>query len=258
MTTPANPTTPAADPWAELRSHTPARIALGRCGAGMPTSEVLKLASAHAQARDAVHVALDVAALRSQLQAEGWESGQVASRAASRDEYLRRPDLGRRLAEVDAVRLSAVAAEPVDLVVVLADGLSAVAVQRHGLLVLKALRDALAGTLRWAPVIVATQSRVALADEVGALLGASVSLILIGERPGLSSPDSLGAYLTFDPRPGKVDAQRNCVSNIRPEGLPPERAARRIAWLLSQALRRRLSGVALKDESTVDLLDASD
>lgn len=255
MTT--SPTTPAADPWVELRRHTPARIALGRCGAGLPTSEVLRLASAHAQARDAVHVALDVAALRSQLQAEGWETERVASRAASREEYLRRPDRGRQLAEQDAARLSAFAAEPVDLVVVLADGLSAVAVQRHGLPVLKALRDALGGALRWAPLIVATQSRVALADEVGALLGASLSLILIGERPGLSSPDSLGAYLTFDPRPGRVDAQRNCVSNIRPAGLAPEPAARRIAWLLSQALRRRVSGVALKDDSAVDLLNAS-
>lgn len=255
MTT--SPTTPAPDPWVELRRHTPARIALGRCGAGLPTAEVLRLASAHAQARDAVHVALDVAALRSQLQAEGWETEQVASRAASREEYLRRPDRGRRLAEQDAARLQATPAEPVDLVVVLADGLSAVAVQRHGLPVMKALRDALGGALRWAPLIVATQSRVALADEVGALLGARLSLILIGERPGLSSPDSLGAYLTFDPRPGRVDAQRNCVSNIRPEGLAPEAAARRIAWLLSQALRRRVSGVALKDDSAVDLLDAS-
>jgi ethanolamine ammonia-lyase small subunit len=255
MTT--TPTTPAADPWAELRRHTPARIALGRCGTGMPTSEVLKLASAHAQARDAVHVALDVEALRAQLQAEGWESDAVASRAASRDEYLRRPDLGRRLAQRDAVRLSSPVAEPVDLLVVLADGLSAVAVQRHGVPVLKALRDALGGTLRWAPVIVATQSRVALADELGELRGASLSLILIGERPGLSSPDSLGAYLTFDPRMGKVEAQRNCVSNIRPEGLAPEAAARRIAWLLTQAARRRVSGVALKDDSAIDLLDAS-
>lgn len=255
MTT--SPTTPASDPWAELRRHTPARIALGRCGAGMPTSEVLRLASAHAQARDAVHVALDVAALRSQLKAEGWESEQVASRAASRDEYLRRPDLGRRVAEQDAARLSAIAAGPVDLVVVLADGLSAVAVQRHGVPVLKALRDTLGGALRWAPVIVATQSRVALADEVGALWGARLSLILVGERPGLSSPDSLGAYLTFDPRVGRVDAQRNCVSNIRPEGLGPDAAARRIAWLLTQAARRRLSGVALKDDSALDLLDAS-
>lgn len=251
------PTPPAPDPWAELRRHTPARIALGRCGAALPTSEVLKLATAHAQARDAVHVALDVEALRTELQVEGWASLQVRSRAASRDEYLRRPDLGRRLAEADADRLAALAPAPADLVIVLADGLSAIAVQRHGIALLTALREALRDTLRWAPVIVATQSRVALADEVGALLGASLSLILIGERPGLSSPDSLGAYLTFEPRIGRVDAQRNCVSNIRPEGLPPDRAARRIAWLLAQAGRRRLSGVALKDESAGDLLDAS-
>lgn len=252
------PAGPVADPWAELRRHTPARIALGRCGAGLPTSAVLSLAAAHAQARDAVHVALDVDALRQDLHGEGWSSLHVRSRATTRDEYLRRPDLGRRLADEDVARLSASAQAPVDLAIVLADGLSAMALQRHGVPVLKALRDALGGALRWAPLIVATQSRVALADEVGALLGAGLSLILIGERPGLSSPDSLGAYLTFEPRVGRVDAQRNCVSNIRPDGLVPERAGRRIAWLLTQALRRRVSGVALKDDSTVELLDASD
>ncbi|MES2229495.1 MAG: ethanolamine ammonia-lyase light chain EutC [Pseudomonadota bacterium] len=160
------------------------------------------------------------------------------------------------MAEADAARLTDDARPAFDLAVVLADGLSAIAVQRHGVPVLKALREALGGTLRWAPLIVATQSRVALADEVGALLGASLSLILTGERPGLSSPDSLDAYLTFEPRLGRVDAQRNCVSNIRPGGLAPEAAARRIAWLLSQAAWRRVSGVALKDDSAVDLLDA--
>ncbi len=249
-------TPPPADPWADLRRHTPARIALGRSGAGMPTAEVLRLSAAHAQARDAVHVALDTQALEAALQAQGLRTLQVASRAASRDEYLRRPDLGRRLAEADAQRLEALAAAPADLVVVLADGLSALAAQRHGLPVIGALRQALGDGLRWAPVVLATQARVALADEIGALLGARIALILLGERPGLSSPDSLGAYLTWAPAPGRMDAERNCVSNIRPEGLAPLLAARRIAWLLQQALRRRQSGIALKDESDTDLLGA--
>ncbi len=252
-------TPPPADPWADLRRHTPARIALGRSGAGMPTAEVLRLSAAHAQARDAVHVALDTQALEAALQAQGLRTLQVASRAASRDQYLRRPDLGRRLAEADAQRLEALAAAPADLVVVLADGLSALAAQRHGLPVIGALRQALGDLgngLRWGPVVLATQARVALADEIGALLGARIALILLGERPGLSSHYSLGAYLTWAPAPGRMDAERNCVSNIRPEGLAPALAARRIAWLLQQALRRRLSGIALKDESDTDLLGA--
>ncbi|CAD5374537.1 Ethanolamine ammonia-lyase light chain [Rubrivivax sp. A210] len=251
MTAPASP---LPDPWAELARHTPARIALGRSGVALPTAAVLSFAAAHAQARDAVHVALDGAALRQALIDEGWDSIRVTSRAASRPEYLRRPDLGRRLADADALRLQALAAAPVDLAVVLADGLSAIAVQNHGLPLLRELRQALGGALSWAPVVIATQARVALADEIGALLQARMSLILVGERPGLSSPDSLGAYLTFAPAVGRLDAQRNCVSNIRPAGLAMDRAAGRIAWLLREALRRRLSGVALKDESEIELL----
>lgn len=251
-------TAPPADPWTALRRHTPARIALGRCGNGMPTAEVLSLAAAHAQARDAVHLALDADALAQALQAAGFPSARVRSRAPTRDVYLRRPDLGRRLDDADVPRLSALTsragAPSPDLAVVLADGLSALAAQRHGLAVVTALRDALAGRLRWAPVVVATQARVALADEVGALLGARIVLILLGERPGLSSPDSLGAYLTFAPEVGRSDAQRNCVSNIRTAGLPPAAAAGRIAWLLQAALRLKLSGVGLKDDSAVELL----
>ncbi len=242
------------DPWADLRRHTPARIGLGRSGVARPTAEVLRLAAAQAQARDAVHVALDVAALESQLHVEGWGCVRVASRAAGRDEYLRRPDLGRRLSPADAAQLHSLAAGAVDLALVLGDGLSALAVQRHALPLLAALRAALADTLTLAPLVIATQARVALADEIGALLNARVSLILLGERPSLSSPDSLSAYLTHAPAIGRVDAERNCVSNIRPVGLPPERAAERIAWLLREALRRQISGVALKDASATELL----
>ena len=242
------------DPWADLRRHTPARIGLGRSGVALPTAEVLRLAAAHAQARDAVHVALDGLALEAQLHGEGWHCVSVSSRAASRDEYLRRPDLGRRLTPADAARLQEHATSAVDVALVLGDGLSAVAVQRHALPLLAALRGALGDAVTTAPLVIATQARVALADEIGALLNARVALILLGERPGLSAPDSLGAYLTHAPAIGRMDAERNCVSNIRPEGLPPERAAQRIAWLLREALRRRISGVALKDGSATALL----
>jgi ethanolamine ammonia-lyase small subunit len=245
------------DPWADLRRHTPARIGLGRCGVALPTTEVLRLAAAHAQARDAVHVALDVGALEAHLHAAGWHCVTVTSRATNRDEYLRRPDLGRRLAAADAARLQSLATGAVDVALVLGDGLSAVALQTHALPLLAALRTALGDTLTLAPLVIATQARVALADEIGAVLQARVALILLGERPGLSSPHSLGAYLTHAPAVGRSDAERNCVSNIRPQGLPPERAAQRIAWLLRESLRRGVSGVALKDDSATELLSSS-
>ena len=251
------------DPWAALRRHTPARIALGRSGGSLPTAEVLRFASAHARARDAVHVPLDTAQLATELAAAGWPPLHVASQAPTRPEYLRRPDWGRRLRPDDAqaLREAAVTAGPVDLVVVVADGLSALAVQQHALPVLQALHAALqAGSASegpppsWAPVVIATQARVALADDVGAALQARLALILLGERPGLSAADSLGAYLTWSPQPGRTDAERNCVSNIRPDGLAPAAAGQRLAWLVRQALRRRLSGVALKDDSATELL----
>lgn len=244
------------DPWAALRRHTPARIALGRSGAALPTHELLRFAAAHAQARDAVHVALDVPALQADLQAAGWPTVVVHSRAASRGVYLRRPDLGRRLSPDSADQLQAAATSPVDLALVLGDGLSAVALQRHAVPLLQALQAALAGRLQLAAPVIATQARVALGDEIGALLQARLVLVLLGERPGLSAPDSLGAYLTHAPHIGCHDAQRNCVSNIRPGGLPPALAAQRLAWLATEALRRRLTGVGLKDDSATALLAA--
>lgn len=255
------PTT-APDPWVALRRHTPARLALGRSGVSLPTDEVLRFAAAHAQARDAVHVPLDVPALVAELQADGWQPLVAISRAPDRDGFLRRPDWGRRLAAASVDLLQAQApthgAGP-ELALVLGDGLSAIALQRHARSVLQALRAALAAgpgpALRWAPPVIATQARVALADEVGQILGAGLVLMLLGERPGLSSPDSLGAYLTNAPRVGCHDAQRNCVSNIRPAGLPPAQAAARLAWLVREALRRRLSGVGLKDDSARALLE---
>lgn len=245
------------DPWVALRRHTPARIALGRCGDGLPTTELLGFSAAHARARDAVHTALDTDTLGRDLAALGIEPLHVASQAGTRAQYLRRPDLGRRLLDEDRQRLRDAAAGPVDLAVVLGDGLSALALNRHGPATLAALRDAMAEAVpspSWAPVVVASQARVALADDVGAALQARASLILLGERPGLSAADSLGAYLTFGPKPGRTDAERNCVSNIRDHGLPPAQAGRRIAWLLCEALRRGLSGVELKDDSATALL----
>ena len=238
------------DPWQQLRTLTPARIALGRAGDSLPTAAVLDFALAHAQARDAVHAAFDRGGLEAALRPAGFASIGVHSAAADRTVFLRRPDLGRRLAADSRDRLQSIVgggAGP-DLVVVFADGLSASAVAAHARPLLLALRERLGGW-RLAPVVVAEQARVALGDEIGAILGGEQVLMLIGERPGLSSPDSLGAYLTFAPRPGRVDAERNCVSNIRTAGLSYDLAADKLAWLLAAARRLRLSGVGLKDDS---------
>jgi ethanolamine ammonia-lyase small subunit len=251
-------TTP--DPWIALRRHTPARLALGRVGTGLPTTELLRFEAAHAQARDAVLVPLDVGALAAGLSEDGWSAVAVRSRAPDRDAFLRRPDWGRRLDDGSLEQLRSLDAAPVDLAVVIGDGLSAVAVQRHVRPLLAALRHALDAdpAIAWAPLTIATQARVALADEIGQTLQSSLALILIGERPGLSSPDSVGAYLTYAPRVGCHDAQRNCVSNIRPDGLPPEAAAARLAWLIRAALQRRLTGIGLKDDSPQGLSHRAD
>jgi ethanolamine ammonia-lyase small subunit len=233
------------DPWQALRRHTAARIGLGRVGASMPTAELLRFGVAHAQARDAVHSALDTAALAAALQAHGFQALQVKSMAPDREAYLLRPDLGRSL---DAGSRALLECAPrADIALVMADGLSAQAAARHALPVALLLRDALGG---WpAPVVVAQQGRVALADDIGAALGARLAIVMLGERPGLSSPDSLGIYLTWAPQPGRMDSERNCISNVRPEGLAYEAAARKLHYLVRQSLLRQLSGVALKDES---------
>lgn len=253
------PAETAADPWVALRRHTPARIALGRAGNSLPTGEVLRLAAAQAQARDAVHRALDLPGLSVALQADGWATLVVHSRATTRGDYLRRPDLGRRLDAASAGLATAAAAAAIassgcDLALVVGDGLSAAAAHEQAVPTLHQLRQALAGALRLSPVVLASQARVALADEIGELLQARAVLILLGERPGLSAPHSLGAYLTYGPKLGLSDAERNCVSNIHAAGLSPQVAGRRLAWLLGEALRRRLSGVALKDDSSTQLL----
>jgi len=234
------------DPWAALRRHTPARISLGRAGTSLPTSEVLRFAAAHAAARDAVHLPLAVDALLADLRARGFEASTATSRAGSRTEYLTRPDLGRVLAPAGVDALAADGEG--GLCIVVADGLSAIAAQRHAVPLLVALRDVGVTGDR---IVVATQARVALGDAIGERVGAAIVLVLIGERPGLSSPDSLGAYLTWAPKTGRVDSERNCVSNIRPEGLPIADAAARIAWLVRESQRRRVTGIGLKDDSDV-------
>lgn len=251
-------------PWQPWRARTPARIALGRAGHGMPTAEVLRFGLAHARARDAIHAPLDVDALAAALAADGWACLRAASRAGDRATYLRRPDLGRRLDPAAAESLAngfaaarAEAAPPPTLALVIGDGLSSIAVTRHAVPLLAELRGRLPPDIVLAPIVIATQARVALADDVGAIAGARLVAILIGERPGLSAPDSLGVYLTWDPRPGRVDAERNCISNIRPAGLAYPAAAHTFAWLVDAALRRGLTGVGLKDDSAAALSDGA-
>lgn len=239
----------STDSWQALRALTPARIALGRSGSALPTEEVLRFGLAHARARDAVHLPLEVAQLEAELASAGFTSWRVHSAAPDRVAYLLRPDLGRRLRSADRAALQAGAAAPADLCFVLADGLSAAAVQSHAVPLLQAFHAETGEPWRQTPVVIAEQGRVALGDEVGECLRARLVAILIGERPGLSSPDSLGIYLTYGPRVGRTDAERNCISNVRPAGLPVDAAARRLAWLVAAARRLGATGVALKDES---------
>ena len=242
------------DPWATFAGLTPARIGLGRAGASLPTREVLALALAHGQARDAVYAKLDLIALRAGLAALGQTVVAVTSPATDRARYLTRPDLGRRVDAASRATLVAVAGR-FDLAIVIGDGLSARAVDAHALVLIEALLPIVASLgMSLAPLVVAEGARVALGDDIATTLGARAVVVLIGERPGLSSPDSLGAYLTFDARPGRTDAERNCISNIRPAGLAPVLAAAKLAWLVREAFMRGCTGIALKDESDAGLV----
>jgi ethanolamine ammonia-lyase small subunit len=247
------------NPWLELRRLTPARIALGRTGTSMPTGAQLDFQFAHAQARDAVHLPFDHAGLGAQLAERGRESVLLHSAATDRNSYLQRPDLGRKLSDESAQTLRAYAqAHPggVDLAIVVADGLSALAVHRHTMPFLERMEEQITAE-DWSvsPVILVEQGRVAVADEIGERLGAKMVVILIGERPGLSSPDSLGLYFTYNPKVGLTDAYRNCISNVRLEGLSYGMAAHRLLYLMREACRRQLSGVNLKDEAQVQTLE---
>ena len=231
-----------------LRQFTMARVGLGRAGNSIPVREMLEFQLAHARARDAVYFPFDARALRDEVVADLRASGAggIAVKSAARDraEYLRRPDLGRKL-DAASVTLLGRSKKEFDIAFVLADGLSPLAVHRHATGLFRLLLPRL-GDWNVAPVIVVEQGRVAIGDEIGFLLGASLVVVLIGERPGLSSPDSLGAYLTWSPRPGKTDADRNCISNIRDEGLNVPAAAELLLLLMQESRTRQISGVQLK------------
>ena len=218
----------------DLRSFTPARVALGRTGHSLPTAELLRFRLDHARARDAVYEPLDAASF-------GVPHVLLHSAAPDRATYLRRPDLGRRLAECSIER------GDYDAAIVIADGLSAPAVHHHAVPLLDALQ--LGDDWRIAPLTVVLQGRVAVGDEIAQRLGAKMVVVLIGERPGLTSADSLGVSLTYDPRTGRTDAERNCISNVRPEGIPYDVAAHKLRFLMTEARVRKLSGVALKEDA---------
>jgi ethanolamine ammonia-lyase small subunit len=236
----------AKDAWASLRRYTPARVGLGRTGVSLPTARYLELEEALALARDAVRTPFEPTAIASELRAGGMDSLECRSAAPDRATYLRRPDLGRRLDEASRKVMRLHSGSPPDLAVVIADGLSAVATRLHAPALLGALRELLSSSA-WtlSPVVLVHQGRVAVGDEVAELLGARAVVVLIGERPGLSATDSLGAYLTWAPRVGRRDAERNCISNIRTAGLSVPDAARALAAMLASARAYQLSGVDL-------------
>jgi ethanolamine ammonia-lyase small subunit len=239
------------DSWLALRRFTRARIALGRAGHALPTSALLDFQLAHAQARDAVHFPWDMEAFAEQVRGLGEEVLILDTPVGSRGEYLRRPDLGRVLTEASRTGLEDVTADPADVALIVTNGLSSTAVERHGIPLLRAIMHGCRTRgFSLAPVSLVANGRVALSDVIGSALAARVAVIVVGERPGLSAADSLGIYLTFAPKEGNTDAQRNCISNIRPpDGLSYETAAAKLLYLAGEAMRRGISGVNLKDEN---------
>lgn len=243
------------EPWANLRSLTEARIGLGRSGSSQTTQAQLAFQLAHARARDAVHIPLDFAALQQQLVLQALPFVRLHSQAIDRTEYLQRPDKGRRLdrASICLLREQVGNGLIYDASIVLVDGLSSSAVQQHGAVMVELICEQLKSMgLRCSPLCLVEQGRVAIGDEVAELLGSRLLILLIGERPGLSSPDSLGIYYTYQARVGLTDESRNCISNIRPAGLIPEEAVKRLMWLITESERLMLSGVRLKDKSNKD------
>lgn len=235
-----------ADPLRMLRAATSARVGLGRAGDALPTARLLELRAAHAAARDAVHAPLDAPAVVEQVRALGVEAVGARSMAADRAQYLQRPDLGRRLAKGDGLERG-----EYDVVFVIADGLSPAAIRQHAVPMLAEILGRLDGW-RVAPVVVATQARVALGDEIATAIGAHSVVVLVGERPGMSSVDSLGLYFTFDARRGRRDSERNCLSNIRPPaGSDYPGSAATLVMLMTEARRLGLSGVSLKADPAI-------
>lgn len=242
-----------ANPWEKLRQYTPARIALGRAGVSLPTAPHLAFQLAHARARDAVHHELDAEMLSAALTRRGHEAIVLHSAASNRLMYLQRPDKGRRLDPASCAILEkrvGMGSQGYDIAFVIGDGLSALAIEENASPFLEQMASRLAdGSWRLAPIVIVKEARVAIGDEIGELLGAEIVAILIGERPGLSSPDSMGIYMTYKPRVGLTDEARNCISNVRREGLSHDAAAHKLHYLMTESRRRRLSGVHLKDES---------
>ena len=237
------------DPLSSLKAFTPARIAIGRVGSSIPLAESLQFKLAHAHARDAVYSTLDADGLNIRLKMFGLPVLHLHSKATTRQKYLKRPDLGRKLSEESKDELNDFSGD-YDIVIVLADGLSAAAINQNAIGLLALLLPMLtASKLKIAPLCLVEQGRVAIGDDTGYALKARFSLVLIGERPGLSSADSMGAYLTYGPTPGLTDESRNCISNIRPQGLKNKPAANKIHYLILEAFKRKLSGVALKDNA---------
>jgi ethanolamine ammonia-lyase small subunit len=228
-----------------LADFTNARVDLGQAGDSLPTAALLEFRLAHARARDAVHLPLDMLSMVNDLAAAGWPSVVLSSQAATRQEYLLRPDLGRRLSS-ESQQVVKGMARPHRLALVVTDGLSALAVHRHAAGLLEALQLRVEAT---GSIFLINKGRVAIGDHIGELLDAELCVLLIGERPGLSSPDSLGVYLTWRPHLGRSDAERNCVSNIHDQGLSYEAAARKIRYLMAESERLKLSGVGLKERA---------
>lgn len=257
----AEPATAAEKPGLDLKAMTDARVRLGRFGSGQPTRTQLGFLLDHARAREAVWTSAGWDGLKAQAETLGLASVDVESLAVERSLYLRRPDLGRRLSEASVETLRQMRAArpgPPDVVITVADGLSSSAVDINAGAMIAALAARLAESgLTLAPIVFASQARVALSDPVGEIFGAAVSIILIGERPGLSAADSLGAYLTFEPRPGTPDSRRNCISNIRDGGMPIAAAASAIAALAQTMIKAKTSGVALKDAAEKLLIDGA-
>jgi ethanolamine ammonia-lyase small subunit len=245
------------NPWNALREFTAARIALGRTGVSQPTAASLSFLLDHARAKDAVLDAFHAETIASRAyDLTGCASILLSSAAADRREYLMRPDLGRKLSDHSAVVMHNINAARYDLSITIADGLSARAIHENAEPFLSEFLP-LVGDLKLAPVSIVTNGRVAVADEIAFSLNAAVAVILIGERPGLKSPNSMGIYMTYEAKPGTTDERRNCISNVRPEGMPHNAAAGKLAWLLRESLRRKLSGVNLKDEQTLNGLSGT-
>jgi len=238
------------DPWAGLRSFTQARIAQGQCGSGLPTKALLDFQLCHAAARDAVLKPWRPESSAASLEATGHHHLILSTKVLTREQYLLRPDDGRSLSHESQHLLESMSLPPVDIALILTNGLSSTAAQTHGVPLIEEIhRRFIERGFVVAPIILIENGRVAVADKIGSLMNARLSVILVGERPGLSAADSLGAYLTFAPRVGRSDAERNCISNIRPpDGLSFEEAANKILYLTSEALRRGLTGVHLKDD----------